>query len=162
MIDRYRLIAVVDSARSISQSEVSPPSFLVHFLFNLMKHFLVRICKSLKANHMPSECKFKNWSSIWWTHFVIRLSKASKYLIINQVKKVGEALSTSFVNNQQSNKVVVNLIDQYSVNNNCGFNLANFKPRFIREFFSDVVSDYNRSFIGAFCTALFEHELAQN
>jgi len=121
----------------------------------------VHFCRSLKANDMPPECEFKNWSNIWWTHFVIRPSKASEYLSIKQVKKVGEALSTSFVNNQQSNKIVVNLTDQYSVNNNCGFNLANFKPRFIREFFSDVVHDYNRSFIGAFCTAFFEHEKAK-
>ena len=160
MIDKYRLIAVVDSARSISQSEVSPANLFWSISCLTQCKLLVCIRQSLKANDMPPECKFKNRSSIWWTHFVIRLSKASKYLSIKQVKKVGEALSTSFVNNQQSNKVVVNLTDQYSVNNNCGFNLANFKPRFIREFFSDVVSDYNRSFIGAFCTALFEHELA--
>lgn len=75
---------------------------------------------------------------------------------------IGEAMSISFVGKQQGNKVVVNLTDQYSVNNNCGFNLANFKPKFIREFFGDVVSDYNRSFIGSFCTALFERELPQN
>ena len=56
---------------------------------------------------------------------------------------------------RHSNKVVMNVADS-NLSNNCGFNLANFKPRFIRDFFEDVVQDYERSFIGAFSTALIE------
>ncbi len=57
---------------------------------------------------------------------------------------------------------MLNLTDQFSVSNNCGFNLANFKPKFIRDFFGEVVADYNRSFIGAFSKALFDQMLPQN
>ena len=32
--------------------------------------------------------------------------------------------------------------------------MANFKLRFIRDFFHEVVTDYERSFIGSFCGSL--------
>lgn len=72
-----------------------------------------------------------------------------------QVQKIGHVLAFKFLNSKHSNKVVLNCTDQFATNNNCGFNLANFKPRFVRDYFSDVVADYERSFIGSFCTALF-------
>ena len=53
---------------------------------------------------------------------------------------------------------MVNVQDQFSTTNNCGFNLSNFKPHFIREYFQDVVKDYERSFIGATASALFNKE----
>jgi hypothetical protein len=56
--------------------------------------------------------------------------------------------------------VVLNLVNQSNSNNNCGFNLANFKPYFIDNYFEDVVKDYERSFIGAFSLALIEQFLA--
>ena len=40
--------------------------------------------------------------------------------------------------------------DQFGENNNCGFNLTNFKPKFIRDYFDDVLKDYERSFVGSF------------
>ncbi len=51
---------------------------------------------------------------------------------------------------------MLNVVDQFSIGNNCGFNLANFQPNFIRDHFEDVVKDYERSFIGAFSSALME------
>jgi len=57
---------------------------------------------------------------------------------------------------------VVNISDQFSTNNNCGFNLANFKLKFIRDFFAEVVTDYERSFIGAFATSLIEQYLNES
>lgn len=82
-----------------------------------------------------------------------------------QVNHLGTSLAAKFFRTRHSNKVVLNLTDHFQTNNNCGFNLANFKPRFIRDFFQDVVQDYERSFIGSFASALFrelnpsEHEL---
>jgi hypothetical protein len=73
----------------------------------------------------------------------------------DQVQKIGHSLAHKFLNAKNTNKVVLNCSDQFATNNNCGFNLANFKPRFVRDYFADVVADYERSFIGSFCTALF-------
>ena len=50
---------------------------------------------------------------------------------------------------------MINLVDSFSTNNNCGFNLTNFKPKFIRDYFDEVVQDYERSFVGAFSSSLF-------
>lgn len=72
-----------------------------------------------------------------------------------QVNQIGSALAHKFILSRATNKVVLNITDQFSTNNNCGFNLANFKPRFIRDYFKDVVIDYERSFIGSFASALF-------
>jgi len=63
------------------------------------------------------------------------------------------------VNLTNSNKVVLNLADQHSANNNFGFNLANFKSRFIKNYYDEVVQDYERSFIGSFSQALIENYL---
>ena len=57
---------------------------------------------------------------------------------------------------------MLNVADHNATNNNCGFNLANFKPRFIRDYLDDVVSDYERSFIGAFASALFDNFLPES
>ena len=48
------------------------------------------------------------------------------------------------------------MADQFDTKNNCGFNLANFTPRLIRDYFSEVIYDYERSFIGAFSSIIFE------
>jgi hypothetical protein len=49
----------------------------------------------------------------------------------DQVFRIGKAMAQNFILNSHSNKVILNLADQFSTNNNCGFNLANFKRRFI-------------------------------
>ena len=67
-----------------------------------------------------------------------------------QVFKIGQAMAHTFVTKRNTNKVIVNVADQFSTNNNCGFNLANFKPKFMEDFYDEVVMDYERSFIGAF------------
>lgn len=65
-------------------------------------------------------------------------------------------MAQNFIFNQNSNKVILNIADQFATNNNCGFNLANFKRRFIDNYFEDVVMDYERSYIGSFSSALFD------
>ena len=52
-------------------------------------------------------------------------------------------------------KIVINMCNQDPVNN-FGFNLANFSPDLVQNNFGQVVHDYERSFIGAFVSALFE------
>lgn len=71
-------------------------------------------------------------------------------------------MSYSFANQRNTNKVVINIADQYATNNNAGFNLANFKPKFITEFFDEVVQDYERSFIGAFAHSLLNEYCGQD
>jgi hypothetical protein len=56
----------------------------------------------------------------------------------------------------------MNVAEVNAIDNNCGFNLANFKPRFIRNYLEDVVTDYERSFLGSFSAALIEHFLADS
>ena len=76
-------------------------------------------------------------------------------------------MAHTFVTKRNTNKVIVNVADQFSTNNNCGFNLANFKPKFMEDFYDEVVMDYERSFIGAFsqqvitkyCNADSQYEL---
>lgn len=46
------------------------------------------------------------------------------------------------------------MMDTFGTDNNCGFNIANFKPKFIENNYPEVVSDYERSFIGAFSQEL--------
>ena len=64
--------------------------------------------------------------------------------------KIGRGLAHTFMTKRNTNKVILNVADQFATNNNCGFNLANFKPKFLKNYFQEVVSDYERSFIGSF------------
>lgn len=71
-------------------------------------------------------------------------------------------MAYNFVHSRLTNKVVLNMADTHAMNNNAGFNLANFKPRFLRDYFDDVVTDYERSFMGSFTAALIEHLLPES
>ena len=66
-------------------------------------------------------------------------------------------MAHTFMTKRNTNKIVLNVADQFATNNNCGFNLANFKTKFLKNYFNEVVSDYERSFIGSFA-----HQLLQN
>ena len=52
------------------------------------------------------------------------------------------------------NKIVINVQDSQNTNNIGGFNLANFKLRYVDEYMKDVISDYEQSFIGSFIVEL--------
>ena len=67
-----------------------------------------------------------------------------------QVFKIGRAMAHTFMTRKNTNKVILNVADQFATNNNCGFNLANFKLKFLKNYFREVVSDYERSFVGSF------------
>ena len=75
----------------------------------------------------------------------------------DQVFRIGQAMAHTFMTKRNTNKIVLNVADQFATNNNCGFNLANFKTKFLKNYFTEVVSDYERSFIGSFA-----HQLLQN
>ena len=65
-------------------------------------------------------------------------------------------MAHTFMTRRNTNKVILNVADQFATNNNCGFNLANFKLKFLRNYFRDVISDYERSFIGSFAREVLE------
>ena len=79
----------------------------------------------------------------------------------DQVHRIGKAFAHCFVTRRNSNKIVLNVADQFATNNNAGFNLANFRPKFLKNYYNEVVQDYERSFIGSFAKALFDTELSQ-
>lgn len=56
----------------------------------------------------------------------------------------------------EKDKIVLNIADQFNCNNNAGFNLTNFKVKFINQFFQDVIQDYEKSIIGTFTKGLLE------
>lgn len=66
---------------------------------------------------------------------------------------VGHSLARSFVCGKHSHKLVLNAVDG-KTNNNAGFNLANFRPKLLSDFFEEVIADYEKSFIGAFAESL--------
>jgi hypothetical protein len=74
----------------------------------------------------------------------------------DQVLRIGQALAHKFVALSSRSKLCVNLVDHFGTANNCGFNLANFRPAFIQDFYEEVCLDYERSFIGSFAKELFK------
>lgn len=56
----------------------------------------------------------------------------------------------------EKDNIVLNFADTYNSNNNAGFNLTNFKVKFINQFFQDVINDYEKSIIGTFSKNLLD------
>lgn len=73
-----------------------------------------------------------------------------------QVEEIGKTLAYTFVESRGTNKVMVNMCDHFDTNNNFGFNLANFKAEFFQQYYDDIVSDYELSFVGSFARHLFK------
>jgi hypothetical protein len=71
------------------------------------------------------------------------------------VESVAKSLVQEFHEHPKKHRVVVNLVDQALTNNIGGFNITNFKMRYLNEFITDVIADYEQSLIGAFCKLLF-------
>ena len=83
----------------------------------------------------------------------------SKY---SQVETLSKALVSEFLTHPKKHRVVVNLVDQANTNNIGGFNITNFKMRYLNEFITDVIADYEQSVIGSFCKHLFSKENDSN
>jgi hypothetical protein len=49
-------------------------------------------------------------------------------------------------------------VDTQNTNNIGGFNITNFKMRYLNEFITDVIADYDQSIIGSVCKQLFNGE----
>ena len=120
------MVAVVDSARSFANNEC----VYVDMNKNEICHLSVDSHTSLQFDELISSYE--------------------------QVFRIGRAMAHTFVTRRNTNKIVLNVSDQFATNNNCGFNLANFKLKFLKNYFNDVVQDYERSFIGSFSHALLQ------
>jgi len=83
----------------------------------------------------------------------------SKY---SQVETLSKSLVSEFLTHPKKHRVVVNLVDQANTNNIGGFNITNFKMRYLNEFITDVIADYEQSVIGSFCKHLFSKENDSN
>ena len=103
------MVAVVDAARSFSNNEC--------VYVNMNKHELCH----LSANSLTS-LQFDELISSY-----------------EQVFKIGKAMAHNFMTRRHSNKIVLNVADQFATNNNAGFNLANFRPKFLKNYWHDVV-----------------------
>jgi hypothetical protein len=76
-----------------------------------------------------------------------------------QVKHLTDRMIQKFlypIGKGERDKIILNFADMYNSNNNAGFNLTNFKVKFINQFFQDVVTDYEKSIIGTFTSDLIE------
>lgn len=77
----------------------------------------------------------------------------------NQVQHLTNRFIQKFLYPSMKNekdKVVLNINDIYNSNNNSGFNLTNFKVKFINQYFQDVIMDYEKSIIGTFTKSLID------
>lgn len=59
-----------------------------------------------------------------------------------QVERVAIRLVKTFIEKPKSDKILINVTDQHNSNNIGGFNIQNFKMRYLNEFITDIVSDY--------------------
>ena len=76
-----------------------------------------------------------------------------------EVQALTDRMIFKFLNprkKSEKDKIVLNISDQFNSNNNAGFNLTNFKVKFINQYFQDVINDYEKSVIGTFTKQLLE------
>lgn len=65
-----------------------------------------------------------------------------------QVEGLAKSITTDFLTRPKSHRVYMNLVDTLNTNNIGGFNISNFKLRYLHEFITEVISDYEQSLIG--------------
>jgi len=63
------------------------------------------------------------------------------------VKHLATLIVEEFLAGKKSHRVVVNQTDK--VNNIGGFNISNFKMRYLNDYIADVIADYDQSLIGS-------------
>lgn len=63
------------------------------------------------------------------------------------VKHLATLIVEEFLSSKKSHRVVVNQADK--ANNIGGFNISNFKMRYLNEYIADVIADYDQSLIGS-------------
>jgi hypothetical protein len=127
--DSYKHVAVVDCAKAFSPQECA---------------LISEKQNSISYLNVGNQVQFK-FDSMLTSH--------------GQVKHLTDRLVHKFLHprgKQEKDKVVMNMADAFNSNNNAGFNLTNFKVKFINEFFQEVVSDYEKSLIGTFSKALLD------
>jgi len=100
--------------------------------------------KSITYLNVSNQVSFKFDSLVTSHTQVNHLCNRMVHKFINPTKK------------SERDKIVINLADQFNCNNNAGFNLANFKVKFINQFFQDVINDYEKSVIGTFTKGLLD------
>ncbi len=69
-----------------------------------------------------SKTQFKFDELVYSYEQVIDVSQLTFF----QVYKFGKALAQKFITTRKTHKIVLNVVDQFAMGNNCGFNLANF------------------------------------
>lgn len=77
----------------------------------------------------------------------------------DQVKHLSSRFIEKFLypaSKNEKDKIALNISDVFDSNNNAGFNLTNFKVKYINQFFQDVILDYEQSIIGTFTKNLIE------
>ena len=65
------------------------------------------------------------------------------------VKALASVIADEFLTRGKSHRILLNVVDSLNSNNIGGFNISNFKMRYLNEFISDVISDYDQSFLGS-------------
>lgn len=63
----------------------------------------------------------------------------SKY---EDVLKISSAYARLFTQKSKSDKFILNLTDGHNTINIGGFNISNFKMRYLNEFIGDIIQDY--------------------
>lgn len=62
----------------------------------------------------------------------------------------------------KSHRVLVNIVDAHFTNNIGGFNISNFKMRYLTEFIADVIADYEQSLLGSIVKEMMNRVSKQN
>lgn len=133
--DNWKHVAIVDFTNAFSTQEVS----------------IVFISDCLFQCALMSE----KYSSLTYLNATNMVKFKFDKLILShaQVKHLTDRLIQKFLfpsSKSEKDKIVLNIADMFNSNNNCGFNLKNFKVKYINEFFQDIISDYEKSIIGTF------------
>ena len=73
----------------------------------------------------------------------------------SQVDQLSKDIAKEFLSQPKANRVLLNLVDVHNTNNIGGFNISNFKMRYLNEFINEVISDYEQSLLGSVIKNVF-------
>lgn len=100
----------------------------------------------------PEQCFFiSEPNTITQLSSTCKLSFTTDRLIsrFSHVQHTAQLVATEFLTKPKSHRIIVNIVDPNYTNNIGGFNISNFRMRYLADFVADVIADYEQSILGA-------------
>lgn len=126
-LDKIEIVTVVDTFKVLSQDQCFIVQDKVDLPLGQSKNTITQLSSSCKVQFQSDKL-------------------VSRY---QHVQEIANLVVDEAITRPKSNRILVNVVDSLFTNNIGGFNISNFKMRYLSEYIADVIADYEQSIMGS-------------